>query len=118
MTTSSNNALSSSSSSKETHILVETNPSQTEWRIWKAQKKLLVASILCALFMFAEILGGYLAGSLAIMTDAAHLLSDFASFVISLVALHLAKRPGSTTMSFGYARAEVIGAFVSILLIW
>eukprot|EP00871_Galdieria_phlegrea_P003666 jgi/Galph1/42/GphlegSOOS_G4863.1 len=87
-------------------------------RIWKAQKKLFVASVLCACFMFAEILGGYFAGSLAIMTDAAHLLSDFASFVISLVALHLSKRPGSATMSFGYARAEVIGAFISILLIW
>lgn len=99
--------------------LEDSSPSsQEDWKLWRAQKKLLIAVVLCALFMFAEILGGYLAGSLAIMTDAAHLLSDFASFVISLVALHLSKRPGSTTMSFGYARAEVIGAFVSILLIW
>ncbi|GJQ10538.1 hypothetical protein GpartN1_g2823.t1 [Galdieria partita] len=105
----------------ETHILLETDSSpslQGNLGVRRAQKKLLVATVLCASFMFAEILGGYLAGSLAIMTDAAHLLSDFASFVISLVALHLSKRPGSTTMSFGYARAEVIGAFVSILLIW
>ncbi|EME30412.1 cation efflux system protein, CDF family [Galdieria sulphuraria] len=111
-----------SSEDLETHIhLEEKNASQSfqgELRVRRAQKKLLVATVLCASFMFAEILGGYLAGSLAIMTDAAHLLSDFASFVISLVALHLSKRPGSTTMSFGYARAEVIGAFVSILLIW
>ena len=49
--------------------------------------------------------GGKLANSLAIMTDAAHMLSDFASFLISLFALWMANRPATQKMSFGYYRA-------------
>jgi zinc transporter 2 len=75
--------------------------------------------------------GGYLANSLAIMTDAGHLLSDLLSFLISLAALHLAQRPATARLSFGYHRAglhfllffctfiaEVLGAVVSIFIIW
>ena len=84
----------------------------------KARNKLIIASILCLFFMILEIVGGYLANSLAIATDAAHLLTDFASFMISLFAIWVAARPTSTRMNFGWHRAEVIGATVSVLLIW
>jgi len=83
-----------------------------------AQRKLIVAIILCSSFMFVEIIGGYLANSLAIATDAAHLLTDLAGFLISLFSLHIATRPASFGMSFGWHRAEVIGALTSVLLIW
>ena len=53
----------------------------------KARRKLVTASILCLVFMIVEVIGGVLAGSLAIATDAAHLLTDFASFMISLFSL-------------------------------
>ena len=49
--------------------------------------------------------GGYFSGSLAIMTDAAHMLSDFAGFLISLFAIWLGSRPSSNKMSFGWHRA-------------
>jgi len=49
--------------------------------------------------------GGYLAGSLAILTDAAHLLTDFASIMISLFALWVSSRPPTKTMNFGWHRA-------------
>lgn len=49
--------------------------------------------------------GGVLAGSLAIISDAAHLLTDFASFMISLLALMLATRSPSKKFSFGWYRA-------------
>lgn len=82
--------------------------------------------------------GGYLANSLAIATDAAHLLTDFASFMISLFSLWVATRPATKKMSFGWYRAgnsikfffmhlkfivfsnitEVIGALTSVLMIW
>ena len=52
-----------------------------------------------------RISGGYFANSLAIMTDAAHLLSDFAGFMISLLALWVATKPATTTLSFGWHRA-------------
>ncbi|KAF7262041.1 hypothetical protein EG68_00634 [Paragonimus skrjabini miyazakii] len=84
----------------------------------KARKKLLIACGLCLLFMIGETVGGALAQSLAIMTDAAHLLTDFASFLISLLALFLASRPSTKKMSFGWYRAEVVGALTSVLMIW
>lgn len=68
--------------------------------------------------MIAEVIGGCLSSSLAIATDAAHLLTDFASFMISLFSLWMATRPATKTMSFGWYRAEVIGALTSVLLIW
>ncbi|XP_011860084.1 PREDICTED: zinc transporter 2-like isoform X2 [Vollenhovia emeryi] len=84
----------------------------------KARKKLLVASVLCVIFMIAEIVGGVLSNSLAIATDAAHLLTDFASFMISLFSIWVASRPATRKMPFGWYRAEVIGALTSVLLIW
>eukprot|EP00124_Ichthyophonus_hoferi_P001210 Ihof_evm3s58 gene=Ihof_evmTU3s58 len=84
----------------------------------RAQRQLIIASIVCVLFMIAEVIGGYISGSLAIMTDAAHMLSDFASFLISLFALWIAGRPASKTMSFGYSRAEILGAIMSVFMIW
>lgn len=83
-----------------------------------ARKKLIFASLLCLLFMIGETVGGLLANSLAIATDAAHLLTDFASFMISLFSIWMASRPATKKMSFGYYRAEVIGALTSVLLIW
>uniref|UniRef100_A0A1B6D8E9 Zinc transporter 2 n=1 Tax=Clastoptera arizonana TaxID=38151 RepID=A0A1B6D8E9_9HEMI len=84
----------------------------------KARRKLIIASILCLIFMIAEIIGGYLSSSLAIATDAAHLLTDFASFMISLFAIWVAQRKPTRSMSFGWYRAEVIGALTSVLTIW
>lgn len=63
-------------------------------------------------------LGGVISGSLAIMTDAAHLLTDVAAFCVSLFSIYMAGRPATQTMSFGYHRIEVLGAIVSVLLIW
>ncbi|XP_045780879.1 zinc transporter 2-like isoform X1 [Maniola jurtina] len=84
----------------------------------RARRKLIIASILCVIFMIGEIVGGILSNSLAIATDAAHLLTDFASFMISLFSLWVASRPATRKMSFGWYRAEVIGALTSVLLIW
>ncbi|XP_067009180.1 proton-coupled zinc antiporter SLC30A2 isoform X2 [Anabrus simplex] len=84
----------------------------------KARRKLIIASILCVIFMIGEVIGGYLSSSLAIATDAAHLLTDFASFMISLFSLWVASRPATRRMSFGWYRAEVIGALTSVLMIW
>ncbi|KAE9555390.1 hypothetical protein FO519_001402 [Halicephalobus sp. NKZ332] len=68
--------------------------------------------------MVAEVVGGFWAQSLAIITDAAHLLTDLASMMISLFSIYIASRPRSQRMSFGWHRAEVVGAFLSVFLIW
>ncbi|XP_062706185.1 proton-coupled zinc antiporter SLC30A2 isoform X1 [Aedes albopictus] len=83
-----------------------------------ARKKLILASVLCIIFMIAEIVGGIYSNSLAVATDAAHLLADLASFMISLFALWVAARPSTKRLSFGWHRAEVIGALTSVLMIW
>ena len=80
--------------------------------------KLLTVSVVCTVLMIAECIGGLLAGSLAIMTDAAHLFSDLSGFFISIFSLWLGKQPSTKNLSYGYHRAEVIGAMGSIILIW
>ncbi|BFZ11036.1 hypothetical protein BsWGS_14075 [Bradybaena similaris] len=84
----------------------------------KARTRLILASVLCMMFMTGEMVGGLIAHSLAIISDAAHLLTDFASFMIALLALYLAHRPATKKLSFGWYRIEILGAFVSILMLW
>ncbi|XP_013009630.2 proton-coupled zinc antiporter SLC30A2 isoform X1 [Cavia porcellus] len=84
----------------------------------RARRQLYVASAVCLVFMIGEVIGGYLAHSLAIMTDAAHLLTDFASMFISLFSLWMSSRPATKTMNFGWQRAEILGALLSVLSIW
>ncbi|CAG5128520.1 unnamed protein product, partial [Candidula unifasciata] len=70
----------------------------------KARTRLILAIVLCLI--------------LAIISDASHLLTDFASFMISLLALYLAHRPVTKTLSIGWYRIEILGAFVFILMLW
>uniref|UniRef100_A0A665U5I7 Proton-coupled zinc antiporter SLC30A8 n=1 Tax=Echeneis naucrates TaxID=173247 RepID=A0A665U5I7_ECHNA len=83
-----------------------------------ARKRLYVVSVICLVFMIGEVLGGYFAGSLAVMTDAAHLLVDFTSFIISLLSLWLSSRPATHRLSYGWHRAEILGALLSVFTIW
>jgi zinc transporter 2 len=55
----------------------------------RAMKKLIFVSIVCFLFMAAEFVGGFISGSLAIVSDAAHLFSDVAGFLISFVSIYI-----------------------------
>lgn len=70
-------------------------------------------------FQVAEVIGGYYAGSLAVMTDAAHLMSDFVGFLVSLFALWVARWPPNKSLQFGYHRAgkNLIYSIIIILLI-
>uniref|UniRef100_A0A9J8BIR9 Proton-coupled zinc antiporter SLC30A8 n=1 Tax=Cyprinus carpio carpio TaxID=630221 RepID=A0A9J8BIR9_CYPCA len=83
-----------------------------------AKKRLYVVSAVCLVFIVGEIIGGYFAGSLAVMTDAAHLLVDLTSFIISLCSLWLSSRPATCTLSYGWHRAEILGALLSVFTIW
>ncbi|WAR17441.1 ZNT2-like protein [Mya arenaria] len=84
----------------------------------KARRKLIIACVLSLSFMIAEVFGGVFAHSLAIVSDAAHLLTDLASFMISLLAVYLASRRATKKLSFGWYRAEILGALMSILFLW
>merc|ERR1719271_875429 len=76
------------------------------------------ACIYATCFMLVEIILGYLSGSIAIVTDAAHMLSDVSGFFISLVALRLSRRQADENYSYGYHQVEVLGALVSVFLVW
>ena len=80
--------------------------------------KLIWVCVICTIFMTIEIIGGYLANSIAIMSDAAHLLSDLLGFLISIISIYISRKVAKNNMSYGYHRAEIIGALVSIVLIW
>ena len=61
----------------------------------------------------AQVAGGILSGSLALIADAIHNLSDAMSLVIALVARRIARRPADSEMTFGYARAETVAALIN-----
>ncbi|XP_061463454.1 proton-coupled zinc antiporter SLC30A8 [Rhineura floridana] len=84
----------------------------------QAKQKLYVASVICLIFMIAEIVGGHIAGSLAVITDASHVLVDLMSFLISIFSLWLSSKPSSKTLTYGWHRAEILGAFLSAIVIW
>ena len=64
-------------------------------------------------FMIIEAVGGVLSGSLALLADAGHMVSDAAALGMSWVAIHIGKRPADAARSFGYRRLEVLVAFVN-----
>lgn len=84
----------------------------------QAKRKLLLTSLVCLIFMIGEVIGGYVAHSLAIMTDAAHLLTDLCSILLSLFSLWISSRPSSKRLTFGWHRSEVLGALLSVVSIW
>lgn len=80
--------------------------------------KLLIVVVLCIIFMGVEVVGGMKANSLAVLTDAAHLLSDVAAFAISLFSIWASGWEATPRQSYGFFRIEILGALVSIQLIW
>lgn len=76
------------------------------------------AVVVCLVFMAIEVAGGVMANSLAIFTDAAHMLTDVAGFAISLFAIWASGWEATPSQTFGFARLEILGALGSILLIW
>jgi len=85
---------------------------------YKVINKLIKVSMFCTIFMTIEFIGGWMAHSLAVMSDAAHLLSDLSGFIISMLSLYIALKPANYKLTYGYHRAEIIGALSSILIIW
>lgn len=67
--------------------------------------------------LVAEAVGGFLTGSLALLADAGHVLSDAGSIVLALIAARLASLPAAGRRTFGYQRSEVLAALVNGLLL-
>lgn len=74
------------------------------------QRRLRLALLLAVAYMGAEVAGGLWTGSLALLADAGHMLSDSAALALSLFALWVAQRPPTPQRSYGYYRAEILAA--------
>lgn len=90
-------------------------------QVFKANKKaLLIALSVTTGIMLVEAVGGFLSNSLALLSDAGHMLTDVMALVLSLVALQFTARPASVTKTYGFYRMEILAALVngsSLLLI-
>lgn len=73
--------------------------------------------LLNGVFLFVEAGVGFWSGSLALLSDAAHMVSDVSALALALVVAEIARRPASRGRTFGLVRAEVLGAFVNALLL-
>lgn len=68
--------------------------------------------------MIVEFIGGYVSNSSAIMTDAAHMLSDVTAMAVSVFSIKMGGKAPNLVANYGYHRAEVLGALTSIIIIW
>jgi len=75
--------------------------------------KLKIALGLTSVYMFAELIGGWLTNSLALLADAGHMLTDVAALTLTLVAIWFAARPATPRKTYGYYRLEILAAFVN-----
>ena len=85
----------------------------------RASKRSLIAALVLKVgYMFADIIGGVLSGSLALLARAGHMLADVASIALALVAMHFAGRAASVERTFGYHRLEILAALLNALTLW
>lgn len=77
------------------------------------RRRVAIAALLTFTFMLAEVVGGIISGSLALLADAAHMLTDAGSLALAWLGFKLAERPADKDRSFGWARFKVLAAFVN-----
>ncbi|MDF3040978.1 MAG: cation diffusion facilitator family transporter [Thermomicrobiales bacterium] len=77
------------------------------------RRPLVIAMAITATFFVVEVVGAFLSNSLALLADAAHMLTDVAALGLALFAMWLASRPTSPERTFGYLRAEILAALVN-----
>jgi cobalt-zinc-cadmium efflux system protein len=78
-----------------------------------SRRSLVIVLALTATFMVAELIGGLVANSLALLADSAHMLTDVGALALSLFALWFAQRPATTEKTYGYLRMEILAALLN-----
>ncbi|MCA1566420.1 MAG: cation diffusion facilitator family transporter [Acidobacteria bacterium] len=82
-------------------------------RAERSSRRLLIVLALTALYMLAEAFGGWWTGSLALLADAGHMLTDVAALALALMAVWFGARPATPSKTFGYHRLEILAALVN-----
>ena len=111
-------ALASSGAGLEDCAIAAAVGSSAVERRRRERRALGAAAIIAVMVMAAEVVGGLLTNSLALLSDAGHMLTDASAVMLSLVALTFADRPRRGRWTFGYHRLEILAAFVNALLLF
>ena len=82
------------------------------------ERSLRWALVLTSAFLIAEVVGGVVLNSLALLSDAAHMFTDVAALAIALAAIRIARRPADQRRTFGYHRFEILAAAFNALLLF
>ena len=76
------------------------------------------ALTLSAVYFFAELIAGFLTNSLALLSDAGHMVTDVAALALSLFAFRMARRPATLSSTYGFHRLEILAALFNGLMLW
>ncbi len=82
------------------------------------RRSILLALVLTTSFMLVEVIGGWLSGSLALIADAGHMLTDAAALLLAWAGFHFGRRAPSARRTFGYRRLEVLAGFINAWMLW
>ncbi|MBI2358285.1 MAG: cation transporter [Deltaproteobacteria bacterium] len=80
--------------------------------------RLKFAMAITGVYFAAEVIGGFLTNSLALLSDAGHMFSDIAALAMSLFAFQMARRPATMKRTYGYHRLEILSALINGLSLW
>jgi cobalt-zinc-cadmium efflux system protein len=93
-------------------------PRHTDAQHDTRERHLLIAAVLIGAFMVAEVIGGLISGSLALLADAGHSFSDFGALLLAWLALRFSRWPADPERSFGFGRLQILVAFGSGLALF
>jgi cobalt-zinc-cadmium efflux system protein len=109
------NALSNSGEHELTHRHNggSAHHSHSHGRAASSRRRLSIVLVLTAVYMLAEAVGGWMTGSLALLADAGHMLTDVAALALALIAVWFGSRPATSSKTFGYYRLEILAALIN-----
>ena len=93
-----------------THVHIESGAG-------KNRSRLLGALALTSAYFLTEVIAGWLTGSLALLADAGHMLTDVAGLALALFAIHMAERPATPSRTYGYYRTEILAALANAVVL-
>jgi zinc transporter 2 len=79
---------------------------------------LIIVIIISFVFIAAEFVGGYISGSISVISDAFHLVTDLIGFVVSFAFIYYSRMEPTDRMTFGFHRLELVGALGNLFIIW
>jgi len=94
------------------------SPAVSNHRVGERERRLFVTLVLTALVLIVEIVGGLVTGSLALLSDAGHVLTDVGGLALALMAMRFARRPATPEKTFGFHRAEILAALVNAVVLF